>query len=302
MSGDSSAPRYQPLRPPRHAVMELRGLNTQLTHWGPVSDSPIFLLHGFQDCGATFQFLIDALPADWSFTALDFRGFGGSEGRDDCYWFPDYFADLDALLQRHSPGKPARLLGHSMGANVAMLYAGIRQALVRWVISLEGFGLPRSTPLQAPQRLRQWLDQLQRGPGPRSRYPSAAALAEKLLARNPRLAKSQALFVAEAWTRAVDDGVELRFDPWHRLTNPVLQRREEVDAIWREVTAPVLMVLAENSEYTPRLGQDFDPNVWREMLPSLRLASLPDCGHMMHHERPELLAKVVYEFVTCQET
>ena len=60
----------------RHEFLEIRGLRHRITRWGPPSDDPIVLLHGFLDNAATFQFLVDALPPEWSFAAPDWRGFG----------------------------------------------------------------------------------------------------------------------------------------------------------------------------------------------------------------------------------
>ena len=120
----------------------------------------MFLLHGWQDTGDTFQFMVDAFEQDWPLAALDWRGFGRSEWPQDGYWFPDYLADLDALLDQLSPAAPACLVGHSMGGNIAALYAGMRPERVRCVVNLEGFGLPRTSPEQAPARLRKWLDQV----------------------------------------------------------------------------------------------------------------------------------------------
>jgi pimeloyl-ACP methyl ester carboxylesterase len=44
----------------------------------------------------------------------------------DHYVFADYLADLDALLDHYAPDQPVDLLGHSMGGNVVMQYAGAR--------------------------------------------------------------------------------------------------------------------------------------------------------------------------------
>ena len=52
------------------------------------------------DVSASFQFLVDALRGDWDVYAPDWRGYGLTDwGRSDCYWFPDYIADLDRLLE-----------------------------------------------------------------------------------------------------------------------------------------------------------------------------------------------------------
>ena len=143
---------YVARRPPQSEMHRVRGLRYRVLRWGPPSDSPIVLLHGFYDTADTYQFLVDALPDDWSFAAPDWRGFGHSESTGTSYWFPDYLADLDYLLDVLSPKLPARLVGHSMGGNVAQLYGGTRPARLRWIISLEGFGLPRSRSEQAPER------------------------------------------------------------------------------------------------------------------------------------------------------
>src|SRR5206468_3870999 len=94
--------------------------------------------------------------------AYDARGFGGTQWPRDGYWFADYLADLEAILDHVSPDAPVDLVGHSMGGNVAMLYAGIRRERVRSLTNLEGFGMQRTQPDQAPARYRQWLDEMRR--------------------------------------------------------------------------------------------------------------------------------------------
>lgn len=298
-----SADCYVAVVPPREEFLVLRGLRHRLLRWGPPAADPIVLLHGFQDCSDTFQFLVDALPRDWSFVGLDWRGFGGSEATGEPYWFPDYLADLEALLDALEAAAPAalaapaaprgwRIIGHSMGGNVASLYAGVRPARVSQLVSLEGFGLPRSQPTDAPVRYRQWLEQLRRPPRG-SNYGSIAELAGLLARRDPRLPPAHAEFVARAWTRDPGPPLALHFDPWHRLVNPVLYRREETEACWREIAAPVLMVLGEESEYRPRLLEDGSDAAFRAHFRRLTLAALPRLGHMLHHEDPGAVAAVV---------
>lgn len=84
------------------------------------------MLHGWGDCGASFGFTAAALPRGYRVIAPDWRGFGDSGHNPAGYWFPDYLADLDELLEALGSNGPLPLVGHSMGANVAALYAGIR--------------------------------------------------------------------------------------------------------------------------------------------------------------------------------
>ena len=282
--------------PPSVDYVEVRGRRHRVMRWGPPSASPIVLLHGFLDAASTFQFLVDELPEDWSLVAPDWRGFGESESQGSSYWFPEYFADLDALLDLFCPQQPVRLIGHSMGGNVALMYAGIRPQRVQAVVSLEGFGLPRAPTSEAPGRYAQWLEELRRPPR-RSHYPSLEVFARTLRLRNPRLTAERALFIAAAWTRPAGEGFELAADPWHRLVNPVPYRRDETEAVWRLVEAPVLMALGELSEYLPRLGADGTDEYFADVFRRLTLRKLRGVGHMMHHEDPAQVALHVREFL-----
>src|SRR5271166_1405825 len=125
---------YQVLRQPRYETRQVRGIETHVRRWGPASSNsraPLVLLHGWGDTGDTFQFLVDAFQEDRPAVALDWRGFGQSGWARDGYWFPDYLADLDEFLSQLLPGEPARIVGHSMGGNIASLYAGLRPERVR---------------------------------------------------------------------------------------------------------------------------------------------------------------------------
>jgi pimeloyl-ACP methyl ester carboxylesterase len=286
---------YTPLRTPRHEQLTVRGLKHRLTWWGERTDRPIVLLHGFQDCGATWQFLVDCLPEAWTLVAPDWRGFGGSEWAPGGYWFPDYLADLEALLDSLVPDAPARVVSHSMGANIAALYGGIRPSRLEWVVNLEGIGLRRTQPEAAPARYADWLDELKE-PLHEGRYGSVQQLAQLLLKRNPRLRADRALFVARAWTRDSADGVRLAFDPRHRLVNPILYRREEAEACWARVEAPMLFVAGEKSGHETRRLADFSDERVKELFRNVRVVMLPDVGHMMHHEDPQAVADVVSEF------
>ncbi|HEX8988503.1 MAG TPA: alpha/beta hydrolase [Rhodocyclaceae bacterium] len=254
------------------------------------------MLHGWHDVSASFQFVVDALSRDWHVVAPDWRGFGLSQWNDDAYWFPDYLADLEALLDRYAPTGPVRLIGHSMGGNVATAYAGIRPQRVAGVVDLEGFGLRQVDPAEAPQRYARWLDQIKEPLGGRI-YPDRAAFAARLHRDNPRLTPGRAAFLAEHMAQDCPGGVRFAADPRHRWVNPILYRLEEVFACWRRVAAPVLWVRGDDSafmrEYIPGEGD------YRERLAcfaDVREARLDNCGHNMHHDRPEEVARLVEEF------
>ena len=288
---------YEPGRVPWQEDVQLRGVRHRLTWWGERTSDPIVLLHGFLDCGATWQFLVDRLPTSWTLVAPDWRGFGDSEWVPGGYWFPDYFADLDALLDTLVPQSRARVIGHSMGANVAKMYGGIRPQRMEWLANLEGLGLARTRPEDAPKRYAHWLDEV-KDPFKEGRYESIEQLASILRMRNPRLSADRAAFVARAWSRPEPGSseVRLRFDPRHRLVNPILYRREEAEACWARLDIPMLLVMGELSDHRARQTSYVTDEQLHGLFRKLRLVTVPGTGHMMHHEDPEAVARHIVEF------
>jgi pimeloyl-ACP methyl ester carboxylesterase len=267
--------------------------------WGDAAAPKLFMLHGWMDVGASFQFLVDALAGDWCVLAPDWRGFGQSAWCEDGYWFADYLADLDALLEHFSPNAPARVVGHSLGGNVACIYGGVRPQRVARLVSLEGFGIPAEKPELAPDKLSKWLDALHDPPS-FAPYANLAAVADRLQKNNPRMARDHAKFLAGHWAEALPDGsARLRSDPRHKLPFPTVYRTEEVRAAWQRVTAPVLWVAASDS-FVPRwLGED-SAGLERRVASFRdgRMTTIADAGHMLHHDQPASVAAAIEPFLS----
>jgi pimeloyl-ACP methyl ester carboxylesterase len=289
------------LRNSESLFFDVRGLRYHVRRWAASSSSAgapkLVLLHGWMDVSASFQFLVDALQRDWDVYAPDWRGYGQTDwGKSDCYWFPDYIADLDFLLERIETN-PVNLVGHSLGGNVASLYAGVKPARVARLVNLEGFGMQATRAEQAPKRYARWLEDL-RDPSQLRPYASFAALADRLQQGNPRLSREKAEFLARHWGREEGAGVVLRGDPAHKIVNPVLYRYEEVRACWQQVTAPVLWVDADGSDTLKRLGLDEAQHAERRAaFRNLRYATVRNAGHMLHHDQPEAVARLIEAFL-----
>ena len=286
------------MKPSQSHIHTIRHLRYHVRTWGEPGAPKIFLLHGWMDVSASFQFLVDCLEREWYVIAPDWRGFGLTEWAHDGYWFPDYYADLDALLDIYEPKAPVSLVAHSMGGNIAGVYAGVRPHRVAKLISLEGFGASRTKPEDAPARFERWLDEVLDPPqfGP---YASFDAVAARLKKNNARLADYKALFLAQHWAKQIAPGVvTLNSDSKHKMVNPVLNRIEEVFACWQRITAPVLWVSGADSsargwraDIASQLAQR------KAAIPNLSEVVLPECGHMMHHDQPARLAAVIERFL-----
>jgi pimeloyl-ACP methyl ester carboxylesterase len=286
--------------------ISIRGLSYHIRSWGNPGAPKLFMLHGWMDVGASFQFLVDALKRDWLVIAPDWRGFGRSEWCPDGYWFVDYLADLDALLDHFSPGEAARVVGHSLGGNVACLFAGLRPARISHAISLDGFGIPGERPEAAPDKITKWLDAL-RNPPSFAPYDNLAAVADRLQKNNPRLPRDKAEFLAEHWAEALPGGgARLTSDPRHKLPFPHVYRMEEVLAVWSRVTSPVLWIGAEDSFVQKWLAgarnpsnSDVEAELKRRMaaFSSCKLVIVSDAGHMLHHDQPAAVASAIESFL-----
>lgn len=277
--------------------LDIRDLRYHVRTWGDPAHPQLWLLHGWMDVSASFQFLVDALERDWYVIAPDWRGFGLSQWARDGYWFADYIADLDALLREIAGEQPVDLAGHSMGGNVAGLYAGVRPARIRRLALLEGFGLPRTSPGAAPDRYAKWLDEITDPPSFRP-YASWTEVEDRLMQNNPRLAREQAQFLARYWATLNDAGeIRLASDPAHKMVHPVLYRLDEAIACWRRISAPVLWVWGDG-EWMRKWFKTGDEDLAerRAAFANLTEVRLEDCGHMMHHDQPQRLARALEEF------
>jgi pimeloyl-ACP methyl ester carboxylesterase len=290
------------MKPSRSEFIKVRTLQYHVRHWGDPAAPKLFMLHGWMDVSASFQFVVDCLRHDWHVIAADWRGFGRSDNSGaDAYWFLDYLGDLDALLQHYSPHEPVALLGHSMGGNVVTMYAGTRPQRVRRLINLEGFGMPVTQPDQAPARYAKWLDELRQAPQLRT-YPSQAAVAARLQKTNPRLTDERARFLSGEWAAANHAGDwEILGDAAHKISSPVLYRVEEVLACWQRISAPVLWVEAAQTDVWRWLGAREQARVEIDRriahIAQVRCAMIEDAGHMLHHDQPEILAGLIEDFL-----
>ena len=300
---------YQPRRISRSEFVPIRNLNYHVRLWGEPGPGkvPLVMVHGWMDVAASWQFAVDAMAHDHYVIAPDWRGYGltgsGSPPVDN-YWFADYLADLDFLLDHYSPQQPVNLVGHSMGGNIVMLYAGSRPQRIRRLVNLEGFGMAATRPEQAPGRYARWMDELKalhRGEKELKHYDSADGVAARLMKTNRRLRQDQADWLARHWARQEADGRwRILGDPAHKIINAHLYRVDESLEIFRAIAAPTLSVEASDNSLEQWWQGKYTLAEYHERLkavPHLTRASIDDAGHMLHHDQPEQLARVVENFL-----
>lgn len=283
----------------RLETVEIARRTLQVRHWGPDGSPVVFMLHGWMDCSATFQFVVDELRQPWHVIAPDWRGHGGSHRTGETYPFLQYIADLDAVLEHYSPNEPASIVGHSLGANTSSVYAGTRPERVDRLVNLEGVapvpGLRKGT---TAEQVEHWLAALRRGLKNRP-YRDRAALAERLRQANPRLTGERADFLAREFSREQPDGTfEFDMDPHHHARAPVVGHEGLVESTWPRITAPVLLITAADSDIFNAFSKEpgtFDKRL--ALLENLEHVHLSESGHNLHHDRPEQVAALIERFL-----
>ena len=292
----------------RCEFVPIRHLRYHVRQWGtPSPDTPpLVMVHGWMDVSASFQFVIDAMAQDRWVIAPDWRGFGLTDTpHTDNYWFPDYLADLDFLLDHYVGDQPIHLVGHSMGGHIATLYAGVRPERIAKLVNLEGFGMAATRPSQAPGRYAKWMDELKtlaRGELDLKPYPSLEGVAQRLMKTNPRLGSDKAHWLAQHWARANDQG-EWRIlgHAAHKITNAQLFKVDEVMAIYERISAPMLCVVASTDSLVQWWKDQYTLAEFKQRIasvPNLQHAVIDDAGHMLHHDQPDVLARLLEEFLS----
>jgi pimeloyl-ACP methyl ester carboxylesterase len=254
----------------------------------------IVLLHGFMDSGATWDMVAPVLArAGHDVVAPDLRGFGLSDsvGAGGYYHFPDYVADLAALVDALAPRRLA-VVGHSMGGTVAGLYAGAHADKLERLALLEGTGPMATEPSIAVDRMQAWLRTLREVPRVPKTLVSLQEAIERLALHHPRVPRDVIESRAKLLTRADDQGRLLwAYDPLHRTTAPTPFHAEAFEEFLRRIDCPTLVVSG-------------GPTGWHPPDEAKRIAclrhpvhfELPNAGHMMHWTEPVALAQQLVQF------
>lgn len=278
---------------PRERLLEANRLRHHLLEWGD-GDSVVLLLHGFLEHAHAWDRVAPAIAAAGHHVfALDWRGHGDSEwiGRGGYYHFADYTADLAGIVR--GLGGRVGLVGHSMGASAALIYAGTEPDRVRALCCVDALGPPGSDPADAPARFRSWLADLERtadhSPVPVTLDEATARIAERF----PRFDTATCRHMAEHGTRPAGGSRVWKYDPLHRTTLPQPYYRAQAEAFWRATTCPVLYIDGGQSP----LRHDEGEIAARLAALRGRRVTIPDCGHHPHLERPGELAATIVRFL-----
>jgi len=271
---------------------ETRGLRLHYLDWG--GEGPVVILaHGLLEHAHAFDRLAPLLrDAGYHPVALDWRGHGDSDwgGAGAYYHFAEYVADLGFLV-RHLGGQVC-LVGHSMGGNVSLQYAGTEPERVLAMVNIEGLGPPGADFSVAPATFAKWIDDHVQVEG-RILRPFAREAAERRLHEGfPLLDESAARHMVLHGTRSVDGGYLWKYDPVHRTTSPQPYYSQQAWEFWKRVECPMLYVDGGSSAVAMSMAEI----AGRVEATGAQRVTLPGVRHHPHLECPEDLAVLIADF------
>ena len=274
-------------------------LRLHYVDWGNPDAPPLLLVHGVRDHGRNWDGVARRLRKDWHILAPDLRGHGDSEWVNaGCYPTENYVYDIAQLIAQQKLAQ-LTIIGHSLGGNVSLRYAGLYPENVRKIIAIEGLSqspkmLAAQRKIPVDQRLRAWIDQ-QRGLAARQprRWATLDEAFQRMRDENKHLSEEQALHLTRYGVNPNEDGTySWKFDNYLRAFPPVELPNEDATRLWSRVDCPTLLVYGKES-WASNPVLDGRAAHFR----SAEIVTLEGAGHWAHHDQFEAFMAAAEAFL-----
>lgn len=253
--------------------------------WGFGTPS-IVLLHGLGDGAFVWNPIAPRLAAHMTVIAIELRGHGDSPRDPQAHYEPATYAeDVLEMMKFHVGGRPTILIGHSLGAEVAIHVAFMARAQVSALALIDGGpGLNQATLRHIQQQFltQPWF------------HDSVDSFATELERRHPLSTPQLLRGIAEGALRPLPaGGYELKCD------RRVLSDDDEPDdaLLWKKLRSydgPVLVIRGAGSAVLSRAGGARMANE----LPDCRLETVSSAGHTVMLDNPDGLLLVIEGFLS----
>jgi N-formylmaleamate deformylase len=252
--------------------ISVQGIRFHYYRTGSRNGIPMVMVHGITDDGLCWSPMAKALSPDYDLILMDMRGHGKSDApKDDGWTLENMASELFSCIQSLRLNKPI-LLGHSMGAFITLLLAGIYPDIPRAIILEDPppFWKPsRPSPEDAASRLSltEWILGEKR--------KTKEELFAEVRANNPGWSDEE----QELW---VDS--KLRFNPAITgLITPPHPEALDFQKIAGRIACPVTFISADQS--LGAISGKEDINLLKEWIPQLVNHHISDAGHSIHRDR-----------------
>ena len=256
-----------------------------LEQWGNATDPSVILVHGLGHNGAKdWQHLAPLLSKDFHVVAFDLPGLGRSSKMNELY-SPDNYAKFIDWVAANYAKKTFILIGHSMGANIALNYAALHPNKVKQLILMDAAGILHRTSFSKhliDDFKPVWWTEL---------IPSSEQLTEMLgfgIEDYDKFPFAINMILATGFGR----NRFLGGDPIKIAGLAMVQK--DFSGLLEQVTMPTLLIWGGKDTIAPlRTGK-----LLAARLPDATLEIIPEAQHVPMMQTPELLNNIVWNAVT----
>ena len=272
-------------------------LRLHYADWGNADAPPLILLHGGRDHSRSWDWVAARLADRYHVIAPDLRGHGDSDWCDgNTYMINGHIYDLAQLIHQMKLA-PVTIVAHSLGGNISVRYAGLYPENVARLVSIEGLGQTHNAERNkksAIERAQEWITATRKLA---SHTPRRYATIEEAIARmkeaNKRLSDEQARHLTVHGIRQNEDGTYTwKYDPYVRPLAPYDMTPADVEALWRRITCPTLLLWGTESWHTDPVADGRAAH-----FPNARVVAFGGAGHWVHHDQLERFMSVLEGFL-----
>ena len=286
--------------PTSHSYFSQR-LRLHYVDWGNADAPPLLLVHGGRDHCRNWDWVAQRLKNDYHIIAPDLRGHGDSQWVIGAgYNQVDYAYDLAQLIDQKDM-KPLRIVAHSMGGAISLLYSGLFPENVERLVVIEGMGPPPSMLKQMQkmttgERVKDWMSNLRNIAGrlPK-RYETLEDAFQRMQSENPHLSADQARHLTIHGSNQNEDGTySWKFDNYIRAFSPIGLPHGEQYKLWAEIRCPTLLVRGTES-WASDPEEDGRIKHFRDTKPEV--VNIAEAGHWVHHDQLDQFVDLISDFL-----
>lgn len=273
--------------PSRQNTFSSQRLTLSYCEWGNASAPPLVLVHGGRDQKRSWDRVAGALSSHYRVIAFDLRGHGESEWvSDGDYGVMDHVFDLASLLDTLDIDR-FTLIGHSLGGNIALRYAGLYPEQIEKMVAIEGLGpsprmLAEREAKPVTDRLTEWVEQRRSLSDRKPRIMADIAEAKgRMKAAFSHLPDDLIQHLTETGVKTNADGtVRWAYDPAGLGRSPSDIPHADFVHLWSRITCPTWLVYGANS-WASNPAEDGRAKAFQNATVTL----VQDAGHWLHHDQ-----------------
>ncbi|WKZ70488.1 MAG: alpha/beta hydrolase [Melioribacteraceae bacterium] len=256
------------------------------------SEEVIIFVHGLGSYLPAWKKNIEELKNNYRTIAIDLPGYGKSS-KEPHEGTPEFYADVISNLMKKLNIEKANIAGHSMGGQAAITMAIKYPEQVKGLILVAPAGIESFTEGQ-----KEWFREVMTVQG------------VKLTPVNQLRANVYANFynMPDDAEFMITDRIALReAEQFDNYCYAVVQSvngmvDQPVVNLLDRITQPTLIVFGENDNLIPNpyLNPGYTSEVaqkGKELIPNSELVMIPECGHFLQFEKPEVFNDAVKNFL-----